>query len=251
VVTLDERNPEDLVKIRKHSLTKLTDIKGELGPTAYQEALEKIKWGQQGIDMIGQIKRIMEKDGGKQVLGSVAKLKRKGQNALEFIKVIGQSFLPLDGLASEITADFAAPDADPNVEMWWYDPDLDAADILHNSIVYKYAKLLKGSRLNTDDLDNARKTLGAKGWFNTNLTMMSRLEAIEPLFKSAKDSSAESLTRLKQGMAELDEGTDTAAPAFIPSQKSIDLIRTSPNDPKLKKFFITNFGQAAYDAAIK
>ena len=250
VVTLDEKNPEDLAKIKTHKLTKLTELKGELGPTAYQEALEKVKWGQQGIDMINQIRSIAGEDGGKEILGSIARLKRKGQNALEFIKVLGKSFLPLDGLASEITQDFSAPDSDPNVEMWWYDPTLDAADILHNSLVYKYAKLLKGSRLNTDDINNAKTTLGAKGWFNTNLTMLSRLKAIEPLFKSSVDASTQSLSRLRQGMDELeDDLSDTTRPRYTPTADSIKKIRENYNNPVLKKFFIRKFGQAAYDAA--
>ena len=182
IVVGDPNNPRHRKEIFKRNLVPVTFEMDTVGKSSSVQLANEINSARQGVEIINKLKELRDAGRGKAILGSIATAKKAGGNFADILKQAGNEFLPFYSFGQQLQYDIDNNLVDKNVQSW-LDKDLATANILQTSLIYKYAKILKGTgRLNSDDIRRAEDALGQRGFLNSDVDIFARYEAVLPLF---------------------------------------------------------------------
>jgi hypothetical protein len=204
----DPNNVNHQKDILSGNLIPVTFTLDTVGKSSSVQLTNEINSARQGVDIINKLKEIRAEGRGKAILGSIATAKKAGGNFADILQQAGQEFLPFYSFGQQLQYDIDNNLVDENVQAW-LDKDLATARILETSLIYKYAKILKGTgRLNSDDIRRAEDALGRRGFLKSDVDIFARYEAVLPLFNETIKAKTAQLkkARLAERSLEPDAG---------------------------------------------
>jgi len=181
--TGDANNPVQMRDASRRGLVPVTVQMDGVGKSSAVMLTNEINSARQAKAIITRLQELRQNQGGGAILGTIADAKRSGGNFLDIITQVGREIMPVYSFGQEVSNDIANGMVDPNVEAW-LNRDLSEAKVLESSLIYKYAKILKGTgRLNADDIQRAEKALSTRGFLKSDVDIFTRLESVLPLFE--------------------------------------------------------------------
>ena len=200
---------------------------------------------------IKMIERIRTLAADKTVVGTAAAITRQYQNWRSIVSDFSE-WIPELG---SVVEDYASDDASGNIDEVvrdWFDKDLTAVGVLRNSIIYKFAKALKGNtgRLNSDDIKRAEKALHQdKESLKGQDTIISALEAAIPVFNERIASRYTLLNREMQNQAAATGDPSRINKTYAKREgsvytKHVGILKGNPT-PAFQRFFNKWYGPGA------
>ena len=240
IVVGDINNPKHREEILRRNLVPVTFAQDTVGKSSSVQLTNEINSARQGVEIINKLKELRAGGGGKAILGSIATAKKAGGNFADILRQAGQEFLPFYSFGQQLQYDIDNNLVDENVQAW-LDRDLSTARILETSLIYKYAKILKGTgRLNSDDILKAKEALGTRGFLKSDIDIFARYEAVLPLFNETIKAKTAQLKKARLA--------ETSLEFPPPAAGSLD---TSVIQKSVQKFSTDNrFNQPPNSAAI-
>lgn len=207
----DPNNPRHRAKILAGNLVPVTIQMDQIGKSSSVQLRNEINSAAQGIEIINKLKELRARGNGDAILGSIATAKRAGANFLDIVTQAGSEFLPFYTFGQQLEFDINNDLIDSNV-VAWLNRDLSEAKVLETSLIYKYAKVLKGTgRLNSDDIRRASDALGKRGFLKSDVDIFARYDAILPFFRTTIEDKTAQLKTVRQAEKSLEfpsaEGT--------------------------------------------
>ena len=181
--TGDVSSPVQMRDASRRGLVPVTVQMDGVGKSSAVMLTNEINSARQAKAIIERLQELRRNQGGGAILGTIADAKRSGGNFLDILTQVGKEIMPIYSFGQEVSNDIANGMVDPNVEAW-LNRDLSEAKVLESSLIYKYAKILKGTgRLNADDIQRAEKALSTRGFLKSDVDIFTRFESVLPLFE--------------------------------------------------------------------
>jgi len=246
-VTLDTNNPADMRLARDKGLVRYDVQIPKVTASASVKIQNKIDSGRQGIALIRRLQKLRKDQGGtQQLLGVVAKMKGGIQNIHDILDAVAGEVIEFTSFAHQFKRDIDTKQVEPDV-VDWFNKDLSAAKFLTNSLVYKYARTVKGAgRINSKDIEKGEEALGFDKVITSERAIFAALEEAIPMFQRSIDDQTNLLVQLKKRKIKPGKvGDDTPAEKNVARRKKhIGILKNNPT-LEVQGFFDKWYGPGA------